>query len=129
MTGRRVAAGIRAILLDIEGTTTPVAFVTDVLFPYVRKHLPAHLEAHADAPEYESLLTRLRDAYLAARQNGEAVPAWADEPASARLPAVIAYVEWLMDEDRKLAPLKELQTKFGFNPENIVAAARAQIGK
>jgi enolase-phosphatase E1 len=109
VNGRRAAAGLRAILLDIEGTTTPVAFVTDVLFPYVRKHLQAHLEAHADAPEYESVLARLRDAYLVSRQNGETVPAWADEPASAQLPAVIAYIEWLMDEDRKLAPLKELQ--------------------
>jgi enolase-phosphatase E1 len=31
--------GIRAVLLDIEGTTTPMAFVHEVLFPYARRFL------------------------------------------------------------------------------------------
>ena len=31
------------IILDIEGTTTPVAFVTDILFPYAVQHAPAYL--------------------------------------------------------------------------------------
>ena len=30
---------VRAILLDIEGTTTPIAFVHDVLFSYAREHV------------------------------------------------------------------------------------------
>ena len=34
-----------AILTDIEGTTTPIAFVHDVLFPYARTHLRAYLDA------------------------------------------------------------------------------------
>ncbi|VFB17483.1 2,3-diketo-5-methylthio-1-phosphopentane phosphatase [Pseudomonas fragi] len=31
---------IKAILTDIEGTTSAVSFVFDVLFPYAAKHLP-----------------------------------------------------------------------------------------
>ena len=35
------ARGVEAIVLDIEGTTTPLSFVHDVLFPYARAHLDA----------------------------------------------------------------------------------------
>jgi enolase-phosphatase E1 len=52
---------IRAILLDVEGTTTPVAFVYDVLFPYARRHLRRYLEQHGDASrlaEFEALMDR-----------------------------------------------------------------------
>lgn len=35
--------GVRGIVLDIEGTTTPVAFIYDVLFPFARAHLREHL--------------------------------------------------------------------------------------
>ena len=52
---REVTARPRAVLLDIEGTTTPLAFVTHVLFPYVRQHLRSHLDSHAHAPEYHAL--------------------------------------------------------------------------
>ena len=38
------------ILLDIEGTTTPIAFVTQVLYPYARSHLRSYLYRHGDSP-------------------------------------------------------------------------------
>jgi enolase-phosphatase E1 len=108
---REATARPRAILLDIEGTTTPLAFVTHVLFPYVRQRLRSHLESHAHAPEYHALITRLGDEYLAARRSGEPVPAPAEEPDAVQLTTIVAFVEWLMDQDRKLTPLKELQGK------------------
>ena len=86
------------ILLDIEGTTTPITFVTGVLFPYARKHLRAHLEEHAGSAEYASLLDRLGDEHAALSRAGETAPATA-----------AAFVEWLMDRDRKSTALKELQ--------------------
>ena len=46
------SARIQAILLDIEGTTTPIAFVHDVLFLYARLNLRRHLEQRASSPEY-----------------------------------------------------------------------------
>ena len=44
MTFRLKERAVRAILLDIEGTTTPVAFVYDVLFPFARTHLREFLK-------------------------------------------------------------------------------------
>jgi enolase-phosphatase E1 len=82
---------ITAVILDIEGTTTPIAFVTQVLFPYARTHLRAYLDAHAGEPAHESLLARLR----------------ADVPSS--ISGSMASVEWLMDRDSKSTALKELQ--------------------
>jgi enolase-phosphatase E1 len=105
------AARAGAVLLDIEGTTTPVTFVTDVLFPYARRHLRLHLEEHAGSREYESLFTRLGEEHRAASAGGETPPPWTDEPRPARLAAVAAFVDWLMDRDRKSTALKELQGK------------------
>ena len=102
-------AGVQAILLDIEGTTTPLRFVADVLFPYARRHLRRHLDEHAAAPEYARLfeaLARERDADLRA---GEAVPSWSDASRLAQLASVVSYAECLMDRDRKSTALKTLQ--------------------
>jgi enolase-phosphatase E1 len=93
-------AGVQAILLDVEGTTTPIAFVVEKLFPYARTHLRRHVEQHATAPEYARLLERLREEHDRDRDAGQRVPAWADP---------VAYLEWLMDRDRKSTALKDLQ--------------------
>ena len=103
------AAPVRAMLLDIEGTTTPIAFVTGVLFGYARTHLHSHLERHEASAALASIVDRLRDESARDAQAGEAVPEWADAPRSARLASAARYVEWLMDRDRKSTPLKELQ--------------------
>ncbi len=87
-------AGVRAVLTDIEGTTSSIAFVKDVLFPYAREHLPRFVEAHRDDPE----VRRWLDA--AAREAG------IEDPHSPRV--VEALVAWI-DEDRKATPLKALQ--------------------
>ena len=41
----------RAILTDIEGTTSSISFVKDVLFPYARRQLPAFVREHGREPE------------------------------------------------------------------------------
>jgi enolase-phosphatase E1 len=41
----------RALLLDVEGTTTSISFVYDTLFPYARRKLRAFLQEHATDPE------------------------------------------------------------------------------
>jgi enolase-phosphatase E1 len=116
--------GIHAILLDIEGTTTPIAFVFEVLYPYARRHLRPHLERHATSPEYAALFDRLRDDYSSDRNAGEDVPSWIDGPPAARLAPVASYCEWLMDRDRKSTALKELQGKIweeGYRRGELVA--------
>jgi len=55
------AQSVRAILLDIEGTTTPIAFVTETLFPYARARLGAFLEREgrsAETDEFAALMNR-----------------------------------------------------------------------
>jgi enolase-phosphatase E1 len=96
---------VRAIILDIEGTTTPIAFVTETLFPYARAHLASYLDAHRT--DSADVIERLRaEHYL---EQAEPVPPWSDAPPHARAASVIAFVEWLMDRDRKSTALKELQ--------------------
>ena len=100
---------IRAVLLDIEGTTTPIRFVYEVLFPYARRHLRRYVEQHAASPGHAPLYDRLRDEHAADRAAAEAVPPWIDEPPAARAGSILSYLEWLMDRDRKSTALKSLQ--------------------
>jgi len=87
---------IRAILLDIEGATTPIAFVHEVLFPYARDHAKEFLASNADAED----IARLREEHAADVNNGEQPPE-----------ELAAYVEWLIARDRKSTGLKSLQGK------------------
>ena len=104
--GRIALSGIRAILLDIEGTTTPIAFVHQVLFPYARARVGAFLRAHARDPHVLADVELLKTDHAAETESG--LPAWRadDSIASAE-----AYVYWLMDRDRKSTALKSLQGK------------------
>jgi enolase-phosphatase E1 len=99
----------RAVLLDIEGTTTPIAFVTEVLFPFARRHLRGYLERHHASPGHESLWATLRAEHEADRLLDPHLPVWAGSLRAARIDAIEAYVDWLMDRDRKSTGLKELQ--------------------
>jgi enolase-phosphatase E1 len=87
--------GVRAVLTDIEGTTTPLSFVHDVLFPYARRRLDAAC-ASGDERFAESLRL-LRAEYRAEKGNltgfGDGAP----------------YAHALMDRDRKSTGLKMLQ--------------------
>jgi enolase-phosphatase E1 len=99
---------IRAVLLDIEGTTTPIAFVTEVLFPYARRHVRGYLEHRLGSTGLEALWARLRGEHEADRRSDPRVPEWSGSPQSS-VEAIAAYVAWLMDRDRKSTGLKELQ--------------------
>ena len=100
--------GVQAILLDVEGTTTPLAFVADTLVPYARAHLLRHVERHAGERDYATLLADLHDEHTHDREAGQPVPEWADAPAT-ELTSAMAYLEWLTDRDRKSTTLKDLQ--------------------
>jgi len=97
---------IRVVLLDIEGTTTPITFVYDVLFPYVREHLREHLHRHRDTADLREAVASLRDEWRLDREQGvESPPPWIDGDPESAAP----YIEWLMDRDRKSRGLKLLQ--------------------
>lgn len=97
------AGGITHVLLDIEGTTCPVSFVSGTLFPYAVEQLEEFLNSHGDDPMVQTLVS-------------EVEVAWshdADTEAQAlRLQGtadVLPYLHWLIRRDRKLTPLKDLQ--------------------
>ena len=85
---------IKAILTDIEGTTSSISFVKDVLFPYARKRLPAFVETHADDPVVQHWL------HEAAKEAG-LVSATREE-------IIDLLISWI-DADRKSTALKALQ--------------------
>lgn len=84
---------IKAIVTDIEGTTSSLSFVKDVLFPYARAHLPVFVRQHHDNAEVKSLLDDARalvDAELSDEQ------------------LIAQFIDWI-DSDQKITPLKSLQ--------------------
>jgi enolase-phosphatase E1 len=78
-----------AVLSDIEGTTTPIAFVHRTLFPFARARLPAFLAAHAANGAVAAIVGEVQ----------------AMEPGR---PPLETLLRW-MDADAKVTPLKELQ--------------------
>jgi enolase-phosphatase E1 len=106
---RLTERGVDHVLLDIEGTTTPLTFVRDVLFPYARHRLAGWLRDSVGTPERAAIDRRLETEHHAARALGEPVPAWSDANPSEQTASLAAFVEWLIDRDRKSPGLKELQ--------------------
>jgi enolase-phosphatase E1 len=85
---------IRAIVTDIEGTTSSISFVRDVLFPYARKRLPAFIETHGDRPEVQHWLHETaREARLVEANRQD----------------LIELLQRWIDEDCKSTALKALQ--------------------
>jgi enolase-phosphatase E1 len=115
------AAGVRRLLLDIEGTTTPIAFVHEVLFPFARARVRGWLEARPwTAPEVIEIADGLRRE-LEAERGAPAAGPW-------DLDAVVARVHALMDRDRKSTPLKRLNGEvYPDVPEALARWASAGI--
>jgi enolase-phosphatase E1 len=99
------------VLLDIEGTTTPIAFVYDVLFPYARRKIADFLNRHLTSAEVRADLARLRDEREADFRQGLDPPPYDDDSREKLRESAVSYLHWLMDSDRKSTPLKALQGK------------------
>jgi len=101
---------VRVVLLDIEGTTTPVDFVYKTLFPYASTNVASFLAKRFAESEIQTIVTDLKAQHAADVAAGFAPPEWlADRQQEARNCA--AYAQWLMKRDSKCAPLKALQGK------------------
>ena len=84
---------IKAIVTDIEGTTSSISFVHDVLFPYARARMREYVRTHAGDPEVAPHLEEVRKtSKLKLDLNG----------------VVDELLRWI-DQDKKLTPLKALQ--------------------
>lgn len=101
----------RGILLDIEGTTSSVSFVYDVMFPFVRRELDRYLDAHWGQPPLAAACRQIaRDANQDARADDRT---W-----------IRGEVLRLMDGDVKATGLKQLQGLIwedGFNSGELKA--------
>ncbi|RKG85867.1 acireductone synthase [Corallococcus terminator] len=87
-------SGPVAIVTDVEGTTSSVAFVRDVLFPFARKHLAEYVALHGQQSTVRQCLSDARTL--------------AGEPGLDDVGTVALLQRWLR-EDRKATPLKTLQ--------------------
>lgn len=83
---------IKAVLTDIEGTTSSLSFVKDVLFPYAEKKLPDYVRLHKDDAKVAALLKEAGSE--AGTEDTEEI--------------IQAMLSWIR-EDRKVTPLKSLQ--------------------
>lgn len=81
-----------AIVTDIEGTTSSLSFVKDVLFPYARERIPAYVESHK--AKLADILNEVRVIESNSKLTAEQI--------------VPIFLRW-MDEDKKITPLKTLQ--------------------
>jgi enolase-phosphatase E1 len=104
---RHFDPSIRTILLDIEGTTTPIAFVYQVLFPYAKSHMAEFLRRHGPSPDVRADLDELMREHAKEVREHTHVPSLEGGTPESFVP----YIDWLIDKDRKLAPLKSLEGK------------------
>ena len=79
---------VKAVLTDIEGTTSSISFVKDVLFPYSKRKLREFVQKHSEDTQVQRILEEVRKI----------------EPGD----PVETLLRWI-DEDRKVTPLKEFQ--------------------
>ena len=84
---------IKAIVTDIEGTTSSLSFVKDILFPYAKTKLPEFVSQHQHETSIQKLL-------LATCQEANIGFSVAD--------AIAQLLAWI-EEDKKSTPLKALQ--------------------
>ncbi len=115
-----LCSSIKGILLDIEGTTTPIAFVHDVLFSYARAQVRKYLDQHPD--ESAADVAQLREEHERDVNNGEQPPPIDD--------SVVTYVNWLIDRDRKSTGLKSLQGKIwreGYRDRSLKAQVFSDV--
>ncbi|GJN06117.1 hypothetical protein PR202_ga23810 [Eleusine coracana subsp. coracana] len=115
----------QCVVMDIEGTTSPISFVTDVLFPYARDNARKHLDATYGTDETNGDIALLRaqvEQDLAEGVAG-AVPVPPNEAGKdSVIDALVANVEAMIKADRKITSLKQLQGhiwRTGFEGQEI----------
>ncbi len=88
---------IKTIIIDIEGTTTDIKFVHQVLFPFARKHLSSYVQQHQQEPQVATIIEQVKSE----------LPV--DSALDTSLNQVIELLIQWIDEDKKATPLKALQ--------------------
>jgi enolase-phosphatase E1 len=121
---------LRTILLDIEGTTTPLVFTHDTLFPYARSHVREFLKQHRASVDVRDDLIGFEQEHIADVRAGLDPPALDRHSSQSQLECTVAYIEWLMDRDRKSTALKSLQGRIweeGYQSGTLLAPVFADV--
>ena len=84
---------VKAILLDIEGTVAPISFVKEVLFPYSKDKMESFVKENKENPEVREILDEVKKI----------------EGKNLTEEEIIKTLKKWIDEDRKIAPLKDIQ--------------------
>jgi enolase-phosphatase E1 len=103
------SARTRLLLLDIEGTTTPIDFVYKTLFPFASAGAEAFLNEHGADEGIRALVEALRAQREEDARQFSGVPEWVETTAPERAVSAAAYIRWLIARDSKLTALKSLQ--------------------
>lgn len=104
-------SSIHTVLLDIEGTTTPVDFVYKTLFPYASQNVARFLLEHSRDPDIRLLVEDLHAQHQRDEDIGAHLPSWNADTEESQLHSAADYARWLIAGDRKCIPLKTLQGK------------------
>ncbi len=106
----RISTGkTRVILLDIEGTTTPIDFVHTTLFNYANDNVEAFLQKNSAISEIQLLLGELKSQHDHDLIEGKNPPDWLDADPGSQIKNATSYVRWLIGMDSKTPVLKTLQ--------------------
>jgi len=96
---------MKAILLDIEGTTTPIDFVHKTLFPFAKEKIGGYVAENFDAINLEIEL--LKKEYK--KDFSEQI--YGRDFRDTEPETIAEYLKFLIEIDRKSTPLKSLQGK------------------
>jgi len=117
-----VLTEVDGILLDIEGTTTPMEFVHTTLFDYAKKRVRSFLIQHEHNPEVRKIIDDLRTMRSEDRaMSGDPVE-MGDSGDKLTIESVADYCNWLISRDSKAKPLKDLEGliwREGFSNGNL----------
>ena len=95
--------------MDIEGTTTSVDFVFQVLFPFARGDLKDFIRKTLSSQELRADIDFLRREHRQDAEAGLTPPSWDEQSDDSLIGSLVAYLGWLMERDRKSTPLKSIQ--------------------
>ncbi len=107
---KKIHASNKVLVVDIEGTTTPLSFVSQTLFPYARRHLYDYLSKNWQEEDVKMWMNE-----LFAFENTE----------DRSIEKAVKIAENLIDRDIKFTPLKALQGKIwraGYEDGNLIGA-------
>jgi enolase-phosphatase E1 len=103
---------ISHILLDIEGTTCPVSFVTETLFPYAKSELKSFLDRHKKDPLINQLIDNADNEWIQDKsEDSTRLRHQSEKGQQTKHLKIEAYLQLLIETDKKSTTLKDIQGK------------------